>query len=75
MSGNPLVSARVEVPAGCPMAGEVYAEGTVLFTLGGVRDALDRPLTVVFERAALHRFLVVANAMLAEPIPNSGGAP
>ena len=59
----------MEIPAACPMRGEVYIDECVVFTLGGMADALDVPVDVVFERDALCRFIALANGLLAQPAP------
>jgi hypothetical protein len=70
---NPLVSARVEVPASCPVRAENDPDSGVHFTIGSTVNAVDVPVELVFERGALRRFVALARELLAESEPAERG--
>lgn len=62
---RPRSSVLVEIPD-CPMKGSITMDREILFILGWPKE----DAVLVFKRPALERFVLLANELLAVPLPD-----
>jgi hypothetical protein len=73
MTNKPEAAVWLEIPEDCRISGRFNSHDVVHIVFGDLKDGVE----MMIERLALERFVVLANELLAEPVPvdSNGDSP